>query len=280
MSFQISTAGLKSFKSYAEALDYYISQPLRTSHDDVTDKAISLSIKRKKHIGMHLTPDKSVAMRLHHTDVVTYHPDGTVTLNSGGYNTMSTSAFGSACAPHGVCLCASDGKVSPHVVVAYLSDNYAHWDIARCYPLTDGEIALRPVANGGLRWEPVEAQPWRKPVLNKKRAAAALKECHYAEFVAWARAYAALKRDRDFGSSLVGYYGVCDVLKEGPAGWSKLVDSRYLSGPAHQPEACLRVVRNAVYEIMEAVDIEEVPWLTIDGVRSLGRLQSTYAGSL
>jgi len=34
--------------------------------------------------------DGDIALRLHRTDVLTYHPDGTVTLNSGGWQTVTT----------------------------------------------------------------------------------------------------------------------------------------------------------------------------------------------
>lgn len=39
---------------------------------------------------LHLSYGGSVAIRLHNTDVVTYHPDGRIILSTGGWNTNTT----------------------------------------------------------------------------------------------------------------------------------------------------------------------------------------------
>lgn len=38
------------------------------------------------------TSDGGYAVRLHHTNIVTFYPDGTIALNSGGYQTVTTKA--------------------------------------------------------------------------------------------------------------------------------------------------------------------------------------------
>src|ERR1700677_1463884 len=35
---------------------------------------------------------EDIALKLHQTDVVTLHPDGSITLNSGGWHTVTTKA--------------------------------------------------------------------------------------------------------------------------------------------------------------------------------------------
>lgn len=41
---------------------------------------------------LHRTNDGNIHVRLHNTDVVTYHPDGGITINTGGYRTRTTAA--------------------------------------------------------------------------------------------------------------------------------------------------------------------------------------------
>ena len=47
-------------------------------------------------------PDGRKAYRLHDTDIVTYMPDGTIVLNTGGWDTMTTRARMSEYLPDGV----------------------------------------------------------------------------------------------------------------------------------------------------------------------------------
>ncbi len=53
--------------------------------------------------------DKTIAVTLHSTDVVTAHEDGTLTLNSGGWRTITTKDRINAWLPRGYILCQHDG---------------------------------------------------------------------------------------------------------------------------------------------------------------------------
>ena len=45
--------------------------------------------------------NSDIAVKLHRTDVLTYHADGSVTLNSGGWQTYTTKARMNAYLPYG-----------------------------------------------------------------------------------------------------------------------------------------------------------------------------------
>lgn len=55
-------------------------------------------------------PEGDIAVRLHATDVVTFHPDGTVTLNSGGWLTVTTKARINDYLPGGIVLSSIKGR--------------------------------------------------------------------------------------------------------------------------------------------------------------------------
>lgn len=54
--------------------------------------------------------DGSIAIKLHATDVVTYHADGTVTLNSGGYETVTTKDRFNNFGPSGIAVYSDKGR--------------------------------------------------------------------------------------------------------------------------------------------------------------------------
>lgn len=59
--------------------------------------------------------DNSLLIRLHQTDVVTYHPDSTITLNSGGWRTSTTKDRINTFSPARVC---------QHKGVWYIGDSF------------------------------------------------------------------------------------------------------------------------------------------------------------
>lgn len=85
--------------TYAEARRYYdTAKPWRGETDEGDERP--LKGRRYRNTGVRLKADDSVAFRLHRTDVVTYHPDGKITLNC--YSSVTTSAFMSAHTPSGI----------------------------------------------------------------------------------------------------------------------------------------------------------------------------------
>lgn len=55
-------------------------------------------------------PEGDIAVRLHATDVVTFHPDGTATLNSGGWLTVTTKSRINDYLPGGIVLSSIKGR--------------------------------------------------------------------------------------------------------------------------------------------------------------------------
>ena len=91
MSFSLDTSNVKYLQDYAAALRHHDSiKPIRNTNTR------PIAERRKQHfnirtegVGGHLA---KVIVRLYSTDIITYTPDNRVTLNVGGYNSISTRA--------------------------------------------------------------------------------------------------------------------------------------------------------------------------------------------
>ena len=92
MSFSLDTRNTKYLPGYAAALRHHDSiKPIRNSNTR------PIAERRKQHFNIR-KHGESIIVRLHRTDIITYTPDNRVTLNMGGYNTISTRAAISAVA--------------------------------------------------------------------------------------------------------------------------------------------------------------------------------------
>lgn len=92
MAFRIETDGMPySMDTYAAAAQHEAHiKPIRGSNPPLKP----LGKRTKKH--MNIRKDErtgDILCRLHYTDVVTYHPDDSITLQFGGWNTQSTNEF-------------------------------------------------------------------------------------------------------------------------------------------------------------------------------------------
>jgi len=86
--FSISTSNLPRIRSYAEALAQWEQiTPIRGRGEDIRPLERSRNDAKR----VILNADKSVALRLHRTDVVAYFPDGSVVVRS--YDSRSTVLF-------------------------------------------------------------------------------------------------------------------------------------------------------------------------------------------
>lgn len=98
MAFGIDTKGIRTFNSYKEASDWEAAvKPVRGDANNTKP----LGPRNKKHINIRKEND-DIVIRLYHTDVITYHPNGTITLDHGGYNTLSTVSLMQAVLPWGI----------------------------------------------------------------------------------------------------------------------------------------------------------------------------------
>jgi hypothetical protein len=91
MSFSLDTHRTKYLPDYAAALRHHDSiKPIRNSNTrPIAERTKQHFNIRTEGVGGHLA---KVVVRLHNTDIITYTPDNRVTLNVGGYNSISTRA--------------------------------------------------------------------------------------------------------------------------------------------------------------------------------------------
>lgn len=101
-----------------------------------------------------------IALRLHATDVVTFHADGTATLNSGGWLTVTTKARINDYLPGGISL----GSVKGRWFLTYTGQwDGEHWIVSERTPVpyTDGivlDLATLDVVEGAPAAEAVKAE--------------------------------------------------------------------------------------------------------------------------
>lgn len=85
-------------KDFTEAEDKYATtEPIRGNNDDIRP----ISNRRAQHMRILKYDIDTYACRLHHTDVATFHRDGRIVYSTGGWDTISTANFMSACMPRG-----------------------------------------------------------------------------------------------------------------------------------------------------------------------------------
>lgn len=177
---RINTTDIPGVRSYARALYLYDrTAPWRGDADKITRP---LGNRRARHMTFRKLEDGSIAFRLYATDVVTWHPDNSVTINP--YSTASTNAFANRLLPSGVwadfpCLVmrspASDQRVYQIDNGTKLVESEHGWEIA-----TPGTIH---------KWQDYRA--------DMGKGARMLREVGYNAFVAWAKTRHALGVETD-----------------------------------------------------------------------------------
>lgn len=90
MAFGVSMYNVDYVRSYADAVDMYNKATAWRGEDP--DGERPLPDKRDRAYGVRMD-GTDVVFRMYHTDVVTWHKDGSYTVNNGGYHTNSTCAF-------------------------------------------------------------------------------------------------------------------------------------------------------------------------------------------
>ncbi len=205
MAFQIDTHTLPRISDWITALSrWQATKPWRGSspHDP---RPLDNS-RRKYHTTIHLRPDQSIALRLHRTDVVVYHADGTITLTP--YASMSTDAF--------------VNQLTPGGIYAMVNTNPG-----RLVQTNFGIVRLREATRfentpGGWRVvTPETLGTIDEPVLDRVAARAALKKHGYPEFRIWKDAY--LAHGGGGGAAAPRQGGLLDNLAAGPEGWIGLI---------------------------------------------------------
>ena len=165
MAFAISTANIPSIFSYADALHYHdraAQKPWRNGGED-----FPFPEKRVRQYGVRKLADGSVAFRLHSTDVVTWHPDNSITLEV--YTSQSTQAFAN-------CLLPSPVSVGGQMTRLEIGRD---WRAQKMYPIAN-TVHIAP------DHETVDTpMVWEKRKTDRKVAQRVLAETRYAEYREW-----------------------------------------------------------------------------------------------
>jgi len=165
MAFAISTANIPSIFSYTAALRYHdraAQKPWRNGGEDFPFLEI-----RARHYGVRKLSDGSIAFRYHSTDVVTWHPDNSITLKV--YTSQSTQAFANCLLPYGL----HTGGGMSNLWVG------RDWRAAKIYPIAN-TVRIAP------DHETVDTpMVWEKRKTDRKVARRVLAETRYAEYREW-----------------------------------------------------------------------------------------------
>ncbi len=105
MAWNINAYNIPRIRSYEEALKVYES----ATPSPKSDGWRALAAKRDTSKVLHLDSDNSIRIRYHHTDVVTYKPDGRVVVHP--HDSVNTVAFADRVLPNGVMARSFDGHM-------------------------------------------------------------------------------------------------------------------------------------------------------------------------
>ena len=88
----LGNSGITHLTNYEQALRHYETvEPIKGNGVNAGIKP--LGARRKPQFQIIKHNNESIACRLYKTDVVTFHPDNTITFNTGNYNTSTTANF-------------------------------------------------------------------------------------------------------------------------------------------------------------------------------------------
>jgi len=192
MSFSIDDHDLPPLRCYSDAKLYWEKTKPWRGDSDTNTRPLA---KRKRNQTIRQLNDGSFACRLHQTDVVTYHPNGDVSLQA--YPSVSTDAFANRLTPHGV---TTNFNSAAGYVVA-LSHPTDHTK-DRFYKMegVHNHLTIRRGENG---WAPVdlsETTPFIKYRLDVTKKNAVFKQYDVAGFKAWFKARESLSdKNNQFG---------------------------------------------------------------------------------
>ena len=261
MSFSCSTRGFPLIRNYDDALRVWEkTKPWRNHWNDDIRPLASRAAKHKVILRM---GDGSIALRLYNTDVLTYHPDGSLTVR--GWPSMSTNSFANALLPSGLWASFSDGVTGCFLALAdYPWQDPTGTTLIRC-----SQPVRLDYYDGRWRVHPdCTPEPWVYPKLDKAKARAALKYYRVTEFTQWLNAAVelggieipAIAYCRPLGSA-----GVLERLREGSETWRQIAND------------VLGVnLKYTAYHAFDAVETITEPTITYAQLKSVKRALRTY----
>lgn len=197
MIYRTDVCGMPRIESYAQALAYFNEvKPVRGRKDGFKPIAHRRGWNRR----MALKDNGDVVFTLHHTDVVTWHADGSLTIE--GHPTLTTAMFANHLTPQQVTLQAARG-----IIVFGDPTMSTRWHWWERIDMDDGRAVYRPrralkVVRCGLndrvrfvqrgdRWDVAPGQklePLDYYVLDRARARKLNAEYRLGELRAWVKA--------------------------------------------------------------------------------------------
>ncbi len=204
---QIDMSSIPQLDDHTQALRHYDKVvPIRGSSN-----IRPIGCRRKQHMRIHVLHDGSVACRLYSTDVVTYHPDDSITIRSWSSN--STNDFAYAILPSGI---------RPAFTKEISSVNYYTAEGEWLYVNASRPLTFERV-NGG-RWRVVgeEPEPYYHYKIDRKKMNAAVKASGLDQFETWLRAYVAVSGNTALPYASLGDHHALDYLGQGVDGYRTL----------------------------------------------------------
>jgi len=203
MAFHIDSFDLPPLRGYSDALNYWNRIKPWRGHSP-TD-ARPLASRGKHHMTIRKLNDNSIAMTLHSTDVVTYHPDGDVSLEA--YSSVSTDMFARALTPGGITTAFNHAL---GYVVALDFDGQQEMRLLR-----GKHVRLRKNSRGWFAVNPDDFTPFIKKSVDRKKANAAAKEYRLDDFIAWYSAATKMGLTIESMQSVHRASTTIELLKEG-----------------------------------------------------------------
>ena len=247
MAFHIDTYNIPPIRCYSDALNYWGKiKPWRGSGDT---NSRPIAGRAKKHMVMRQLNNDGIAFRLHGTDVVVYHPDGSIVLNA--YPSISTDMFARSLTPSGICTTFNSGA-------GYLL-HLERENTTMTFRMARDNVRLQ--RNDAGEWHPVDPamfQPFIKYRVNTTRANDALKRYGFNNFKAWVKARAAMSQPR-MGLGYIRDPKYCNDLGEilshfvtiEAGGWDRIFEEYH--------DRSADVVRDAIYKVENCIIKVEIP---------------------
>lgn len=238
MAFSYNGYGLPHLSNYAEALRFWeqAGKWRGESNERILDK------QAKRNVTIRQTSDGSIACKLHATDVVTYHPDNTLTIRP--WMSKSTDVFA------GRLLRWTTIRPSFNQGIVRIGDVFYRANNTLELAQRDGSYVLTSTPD-----------PFRIATVNRQEAHKVLKEYDYKAFAGWVRMVAA---------SGVVFERKCwhpeatEVLPDRQR-WEELLrfESAWHSRSALLVDKTLTAVRASLYQANPQVyDVVTQPYLT------------------
>jgi len=174
--FAYDASGLTSLPDYTKALAFY--ERADRWRGEPVERVLDNS--RKRYVTIRKVNGDSIACRLHHTDVVTYHPDNSLTIKP--YGSRSTDEFASR-------------LLSGTGISTYFNSGYMR--VGDLFFLAVRELRL---VRENDAWVVTNPEPFTWSVINRKVANALLKEYNYKAFAEWVRMLEATDTLRSIGA--------------------------------------------------------------------------------